>query len=364
MPVRIMSELLTRDPSELADYLKLKKIEPIHRKNAVRAIKTADSLIRDPLIRQVARQSGIELYVSNNHVLFVIQKKEKTRYFKSKNSLLLTQIISLGLYAFVLFLLLYGIYHYIKNSLSPLVRLNKNIDNFSKGKEIEINYEEADDEIANVANAFYSAIEHNKKLRSQRDMYIRTIMHEIKTPLTKAKFITHFMSDEQEEKARLDALFDSMQEELDKLHEFESINTKISKLKAEPYSLNRLVADVCDVLLLEEKEVRIDEEDVIKTFDYSLLIVAVKNLVDNALKYSKDAKVNIKISSEYLEIKNLGMHKTPLDINKLLEPFKQGDESSGGMGLGLYLIHEIIHKHHFKLEYAFLDRQHLFRIVF
>ena len=124
------------------------------------------------------------------------------------------------------------------------------------------------------------------------------------------------------------------------------------------------MADVCDVLLLEEKELSIDEEDVIKTFDYSLLIVAVKNLVDNALKYSKDAKVNIKISSEYLEIKNLGMHNTPLDINKLLEPFKQEDESSGGMGLGLYLIHEIIHKHHFKLEYTFLDRHHLFRIVF
>ncbi|MDF1880777.1 HAMP domain-containing histidine kinase [Sulfurimonas sp. MAG313] len=359
-----VSNLLIKNETKLESYLIQNNIEKIKKQDALKQMLRAKRLVKDPLIRSVIKNSGIELFVCNKHIFFVITHENIQSYYRTNKSLVSTIILPLSLYAGLLFLLLYGIYFFIKNALSPLLRLNENIQKFSKGEDVEINYEQANDEIANVANAFYSAVEHNKKLRSQRDMYIRTIMHEIKTPLTKAKFITHFMKDEQEEKNKLDALFDSMQDELDKLHEFESVNTKILKIKLAPYSLNALVADVCDVLLLEDNEVEIDEVEVSLTFDYNLLIVALKNLIDNALKYSKDTKVKIIIRSDYLEIQNLSLQDKSLDVKTLFEPFKQEDTSSLGMGLGLYLINEILNKHQFTLLYRYVDKYHVFRLVF
>jgi len=359
-----MSELLRSDSDGLKEYLILHGIEKLEEEAALKAIEKAEVFILDPLIRTIVNRVGIELYLSNNHTLFILRTKDEVHYFKTTKTLFSTRIFPLGIYVVLLFLLLYGIYYYTKSSLSPLVRLNDNIDSFSKGEEVEVSYERGHDEIANVANAFYSAVEHNKKLKAQRDMYIRTIMHEIKTPLTKAKFITHFMPQEQEEKAKLEALFDSMQEELDKLHEFESISTKLCEIKMLSYSLNTLVADVCDVLLLEDKEIDIDEIEVIKSFDYTLFMVAIKNLIDNAFKYSRDKHVNILIRKEYIEIKNLAVGSRALEISRLIEPFEQEDESSSGMGLGLYLINEIINKHHLKLAYEFVDDYHRFRIIF
>jgi len=355
--------LLSNDENKLQDYLDEYGIVVLEDKNIIKKIKTGKNLITDLLIQSVMKQTGIELFVYQNHIFFSLKIKKKMSYFISKKSSVSTTIFQLILYGVLLFLLLYGIYYYIKNALSPLVRLNRNIEKFSKAEDIDINYESANDEIANVANAFYSAIECNEKLKSQRDMFIRTIMHEVNTSITKAKFITHFMNAEQEEKGKLDSLINSMQEELDKLHEFESVNTKILVMDMNAYSLNTLIADVCDVLLLDE-EVDIDEDEVIKVFDYTLFMVAIKNLIDNAIKYSKDHQVKVVLRPEYIEVKNLTATKRPLEIDGLIKPFKQENESSSGMGLGLYLINEIVNKHNYKLEYSFADNYHIFRVVF
>lgn len=359
-----VSKLLKKNTKELQAYLDSHNIKKLNDKLAKEKLKTAINLIQDDLILSVMKSAGINLFISDNNIIFVLKEKNHTAYFLSIKNIISGKLIKLTLYATLLFFFLFNIYYYIKNALSPLLRLNKNIEKFSKSEDIDFNYETANDEIAKVANAFYSAMQYNKKLKLQRDMFVRTIMHEVKTSLTKAKFITHFMEDGKEEKEKLNALIASMQDELDKLHEFENVNTKILAIKKERYSLNALVADVCDVLLLEDKEIAIYEEEVFLNFDYTLLMVAIKNLVDNAIKYSKDNQAKIYIKKNYIEIKNLAINIRALDITRLMKPFKQEDDSNSGMGLGLYLINEIINKHDLKLEYKFIDGYHSFKIVF
>lgn len=358
-----ISELLNTSNSELNEYLINHNIKTSKYEDISKLIRSSKSLITDSLIRKTFSESGIKLYKKNNHVLFVLKNRKETLYFQSSSSFLSTTILPIILSAILLFLIMYGIYHYIKNAFSPLIRLEKNIKHFYKAEDIDIKYENANDEIANIANAFYSAIEHNKKLKAQKDMYICMVMHEISTPLTKAKFITHFMKDK-EEKEKLNALFDSMQYELDKVYEFERINTKISAMKISIFSINSLIEDVCDVLLLDKNSIEIKEESVEKSFDYNLFIVAIKNLVDNALKYSPNSKVQIVINNTYLEIKNLSLNEESLNIKQLLKPFKQDSECNNGMGLGLFLTNEIISKHDFKLTYTFSYNYHIFRINF
>lgn len=360
-----VSNLLKKNRQALPAYLNEHAIKAVDHTEVQKELETAKVLIEDNLILSIIHAAGINLYLSDAHIIFVLKEKHETLYFSSNRSLTSSTFIKLGIYAVLLFLFLYGIYYYIKSALSPLIRLNKNIEKFSKSEDIEISYERANDEIAKVANAFYSALEYNKKLKLQRDMFVRTIMHEVKTSLTKARFITHFMKEGEEGKEKLNALIFAMQDELDKLHEFENVNTKILEMTLGSYSMNALLDDVCDVLVLEEKEIDIKaEEDVFLQVDYALFIVAIKNLVDNATKYAKDKHVQMYLNADYIEIKNLSINNKALELSKLLQPFKQEDENSSGMGLGLYLIHEIIHKHEFKLEYSLINEYHSFKIIF
>ena len=358
-----ISELLNKNSSKLSTYLLDNDIKKTSYKEINKFIKLSKPLITDRLIREAFSKSGIKIYQNNNNVAFVLKSKNTTFYFLNHSNFISGVVLPIMLSAILFFLIMYGIYYYIKSSFSPLVRLEKSIRHFSRAEDVDIKYENANDEIANIANAFYSAIEHNKELKAQKDMYICMVMHEISTPLTKAKFITHFMQSKQD-KDKLNALFDSMQYELDKVYEFERISTQISTIKVSLYSINILVEDVCDVLLLDKHSINIDEISVEKKFDYNLFIVAIKNLIDNAIKYSKDSKVNVLINNDYLEIKNLSINNEVLDIKKLLKPFKQGNECNNGMGLGLFLVNEIITKHHFNLDYSFINNHHIFKVSF
>ncbi|MDF1882844.1 HAMP domain-containing histidine kinase [Sulfurimonas sp. SAG-AH-194-C21] len=359
-----ISSLLNSNTSKLNKYLQQNSINTLTSVDFNLQMSKAEPLITDSLIRKLFEDASIELFTTKNRTLFLLKNENEIYYFQSSNNFLSSRLFPITILATLFFIILFGIYYYITSAFKPLVRLNDNIDHFLKFEEIQISYESATDEIANVANAFYNAIEYNKKLKLQKDMYICSIMHEISTPLTKAKFITYFMENEQD-KNKLNALFNSMQEELDKIHELESINTKLSTLKLDNYSLNRLVEDICDVLLLEEKNIEIIQEDVENKFDYSLFIIAIKNLIDNAVKYSKDAKVIITIKPNYIEIKNLATDEnSSLDMNRALKPFKRGEECSSGMGLGLFLVNEIITRHNFTLEYNFSDTYHIFKVNF
>lgn len=358
-----ISQLLDDNNPKLKKYLTTNNIKTTTHKNVLKLLEKSKSLILDSLIRKIFSESGIKLYKNDNHIIFVLKRRDKTFYFVNSNSFLSTTIVPITFSAILFFLLIYIIYYYTKNAFSPLIRLEKNIKHFSRAEDVDIKYENANDEIANIANAFYSAVEYNKKLKAQKDMYICMVMHEISTPLTKAKFITHFMENEKD-KEKLNALFNSMQYELDKVYEFERISTQMSTMQISTFSLNALIEDVCDVLLLDKNSIEINEKIVEKNFDYNLFIVAIKNLIDNALKYSKNSKVQIVIADRYLEIKNLSLNNEVLDIQKLLEPFKKGNECNSGMGLGLFLTNEIISKHDFILDYNFSNNYHVFKINF
>jgi len=90
--------------------------------------------------------------------------------------------------------------------------------------------------------------------------------------------------------------------------------------------------------------------------------VLIKNLVDNALKFSPDKKAKIEIDKNELCVISNG---EPLkkSIEYYLEPFSQEEKRKEGLGLGLYIVKNIANLHNFKFIYKY-EGKHYFCVNF
>jgi two-component system OmpR family sensor kinase len=98
--------------------------------------------------------------------------------------------------------------------------------------------------------------------------------------------------------------------------------------------------------------------------DLDLLAMVIKNLLDNALKYSQNSKAIIHINSKSIEVISEG---NPLkqSIEKYFKPFhNEINMRKQGMGLGLYIIKSILDMHKMHLKYQYKEGQNIFKIIY
>ncbi len=89
--------------------------------------------------------------------------------------------------------------------------------------------------------------------------------------------------------------------------------------------------------------------------DRDLLAVALRNLLDNALRYGGGSAVTLRVGSEYgqpfLEVSDGGPGVAPADLPRLVERFYRGrDVTAEGSGLGLALVRRVAELHGARLE--------------
>jgi len=81
------------------------------------------------------------------------------------------------------------------------------------------------------------------------------------------------------------------------------------------------------------------------------LEVALKNLIENALKYSKD-EVEVRVNGKKISISDKGAGISSSDISKVTKKFYRSGTHSwdNSMGLGLSIVKSILTLHRTKLE--------------
>jgi len=90
--------------------------------------------------------------------------------------------------------------------------------------------------------------------------------------------------------------------------------------------------------------------------------MCMKNLIDNALKYSKNGQVTIIDKSNMLEFISEG-EKLDKPLNDYFKPFHNETKSKNhGMGLGLYIVDSILKMHQMNLIYDYKDGHNFFKI--
>jgi len=266
--------------------------------------------------------------------------------------------VAIGVFLIGLLLLLYLA---VLKKLSPLKKLHMQIQKFAKGDmETRISYL-YDDEIGKIAKSFDDAIVHINELSASKNLFMRNLMHELKTPITKGRIVVEMLEDEGTKKVLVRA-FERMNELISELAELERVTTQSFEPNFEYMMLSEIIAESQDLLMAHSPCMKTDIEDMALTTDKKLMALVIKNLIDNGLKYGTDKCVMIQTNDGMIEIISKGeVLKHPLSY--YTEPFSQAEKRSSGFGLGLYIVHSILEKLGYRLGYKHKEGINIFMLV-
>jgi len=269
-------------------------------------------------------------------------------------------IVAISIAIGVLFIIVYIM---ILRKLAPLKKLHKQIEQFAAG-DLDINIEyQSQDEIGVIAQSFDKAIGHIRQLISSKNLFMRNIMHELKTPITKGRIISDTIDDQMSKKFLISA-FDRMNELINDLADVERITMYNFEPTKEQMWLSDIIERTETVLMADKQKYDIEIIDRPIYTDKKLLSLVLKNLLDNGIKYSTDAHVKITSQGNRLEIKSKG-EILKEDLSYYTEPFSQNEKRSSGFGLGLYIVNNILEKLNYNLEYHYdkENQENIFSVI-
>jgi two-component system OmpR family sensor kinase len=254
----------------------------------------------------------------------------------------------------------------ILKMIYPLRGISKSIMGFGEGDYSLRIKNSSKDEIGEVATTFNSMATNIEELITSRETLLRDIGHELKTPITKSKLATEMIEDSKY-KSILKRALSEIDEMTSELLDLEKLNANQFKLQMQKFSSETLIAESLSKLFIDDEtliDVKIEADFVIDA-DLNYLSIALKNLIDNGLKYGVQKPIYIVAKDGSIVVKSRG-EKLDKPLEFYCEAFTQGDNSrnQAGYGLGLSLIKRILDKHEFKLSYHYEDGFNSFTVAF
>lgn len=271
----------------------------------------------------------------------------------------------------LLLLMLLLIASVIYKKLSPLTKIKEEIENIgNENLQLDCIDKNSLDEVSLLGKALVEKSHNLNDLKTARDVFIRNIMHELKTPITKGRFLIE-LPNTSDNKEKIQKVFFQLESLINEFALIEEVIAKKENIVKKEIFFDDILENVLDILMIEDEEkiVQSDTNQVKLNVNFKLFSIVVKNLIDNAIKYSDDKKVHIKIQKNSLSFINKGkaLHH-PLE--KYYEPFFSYHENNSqrkeSFGLGLYIIKSILNAHQFRLEYQYEESQkeNIFTIKF
>ena len=298
----------------------------------------------------------------NDSLILDIKYLKDEFILKTKNEKSISDKYILNILIWLDIVALIIMFLFVLRTLSPIKKISKQISSFANGdfsSRIDI---KSNDEIGALANTFNDMASKLENLIITREALLRDIGHELRTPIAKGKFALEKI-DNFSQKELMKRIFKDLEILTNELIELEKLNS--SNLNHENFSAEKLIIESLQKIHVDDEdkiELQIDENFKIKG-DLYYLSIALKNLIDNALKYSVKFPIIIKATKNEISVYSYG-NKLSKDIEYYLQPFTQELSQRNGFGLGLSIVKKIIDKHSFKLGYEYCNDQNIFIIRF
>ncbi|WP_417327928.1 ArsS family sensor histidine kinase [Halarcobacter sp.] len=311
------------------------------------------------LVERKFRATVMRVLQLNDRQFLYLNRKGKTFLVEDKNEFTQnSSIYIISVFAIILITLILSFLVTLRK-LMPLKILKDKVSTLGdENFDFECCNTDRKDEVSLLALEFKKSAKKLKELKEARNIFIRNIMHELKTPITKGKFLTEIERNKENDE-KLKEVFNRL--EL-LINEFASIEELISSKNVDKkiYFLNDILDNAKDILMLEDDVVEEKHDNLKLEVNFKLFSIALKNLLDNAIKYSNDKKVLVKTDGENIIFENSGK-ALEYDLENYYEPFFANEQnSSNSFGLGLYIVHNILKANGYCLEYKYEDEKNIF----
>lgn len=308
--------------------------------------------IRDLQATMLESKGKIYFFIETPHEKFLLVDEQLKPYFP-------THLLSA--YLTIIFVIALAIFIIVQR-IRPLRILTKKAMRYAEGDRDVSFRMRGGNEIAILANALEQARENSNTLIEARTLFLRNVMHELKTPIAKGR-ISAEMVTEPKQKARFQSIFLRLEQLISEFAMVEEASSGFGHKNIETYRVIDLIDEAIDQSMRDRDQITATVESSERMeCDFSMMATVIKNMIDNGIKYSPDNRVQIRMENGELLFENIG-EKLSHPLRYYVEPFTKEHPARNSFGLGLYLVDAILQAHGLQLAYEYEEGVNRFIIT-
>lgn len=243
---------------------------------------------------------------------------------------------------------------FLHRQLKPLAGLRAGVDAVARGEFAARVPVVRDDEIGQVASAFNEMAGRVGAMVDDRERLLADVSHELRSPIARMKVALEFMP-EGDKRDVLARDLREMEQLITALLEREALRSRGCRFDADPVDLADIAAGVVATFAGRRPRVELVAGGAAPVrADPALMKLLIRNLVDNAIKFSRQDSEPVRVETEaangrvVLRVADDGIGIPQGCEARLFEPFVKLDPSRGhhgGYGIGLSLCRRIVELH-------------------
>ena len=242
---------------------------------------------------------------------------------------------------------------FLRNQIRPIIRLARAAEQFGRGFDSPSFRPHGALEVRQAGLAFTQMKERLQRLIKSRVEMLAAISHDLRTPITRMKLQLGMMADCADVQDMKSDLSDMEHMIAEYLNFAKGETTEVPEKR----NLNAVVSQVVETYVRQNKAVSlITQQPIDLMLRPQAFSRALANVIDNALRYGKRCEVRVvkehHHAAMFFDDEGPGIakefHETVFQPFKRLEPSR--NSQTGGVGLGLTIVQDIVHSHGGEVE--------------
>jgi signal transduction histidine kinase len=242
---------------------------------------------------------------------------------------------------------------FIRHSLKPLKPINDAVVRIGQGDLLQPLVPSGSIEFKNLGQGINQMSQQIHSMLEAKQQLLLAISHELRSPLTRARVNLELIADDTMRQALIDDIRE-MESLIALILESERLNQPHAALNRADFQLDEMIKGLLGEFFTDKK-IKSKLPAVSINADRARLELLVKNLLDNAFKYSSETdecpEIRLKKCQQQIviEVEDHGCGMASVDLDQATQAFYRADparqRATGGYGLGLYLCQKIVDAH-------------------